>query len=342
MTVIDKILNEWAYRCSDGVVSLDDPQKVKILFEIIKPMLKEDIDDDILNVLVATDTPTKEKVLRYLQRIGDPNDNEKLEVEVAKLLKPKLGRNDLIEQVIFIADSKQFEVLSELRDYLKNPTVTYNDLISNTNLNDLFSPTGFSQEFIDKIINIKGSAQPSLGKGEVAFTVFLKDTYKGQVGDVVSSGKPIEIKSSGAKVMDKDITIGSKAEIQNNPKFKILTNQYGEYMNGRSWVEYIQSAYDKVPSKNQYLNEVNSLLNDLYPKANVEIKDEDMRSVEAFNKKIAVSIAKDYLKDQNILFLNPETKDYIYIQGYEDYVKKIYDNTLFAKNASDKIPRIYY
>ena len=58
--------------------------------------------------------------------------------------------------------------------------------------------------------------------------------------------------------------------------------------------------------------------------------------------KVAVSIAKDYLKDQNILFLNPETKDYIYIQGYEDYVKKIYDNTLFAKNASDKIPRIYY
>jgi len=342
MTVIDKILKEWAYRCSDGIVSLDNPQKVKILFEIIKPVLTEDIDDDILNTLIATDTPTKEKLLRYLKRITDTNDNEKLEIEVAKMLKPKLDRNDLIEQVVFIADSKQFEVLSELKEYLKNPIVTYNDLISNTNLDELFIPTGFPQEFIDKIINIKGSAQPSLGKGEVAFIVFLKDTYKSQIGDIVSSGKQIEIKSSGAKVMNKNITVGSKAEILENPKFKVLTNQYKEYMSGKSWVEYVQSAFNKVPNKNQYVSEVNDLLDDLYPKADIKIDSKDLQSVESFNKKIAASIAKDYLKNQNILFLNPETKDYIYIEGYEDYVKKIYDGTLFAKNASDKIPRIYY
>jgi hypothetical protein len=44
MNVIDKILNEWSFRCHDGVVDLNNPKKVKILFEI----LKEDIDDDIL------------------------------------------------------------------------------------------------------------------------------------------------------------------------------------------------------------------------------------------------------------------------------------------------------
>ena len=51
MEVIDKILNEWSFRCHDGIVDMDDPKKVRILLEIIKPILVEDTDDDILNIL---------------------------------------------------------------------------------------------------------------------------------------------------------------------------------------------------------------------------------------------------------------------------------------------------
>jgi hypothetical protein len=69
MKVIDNILLEWSYRCPDGIVDLNNSDKVKILFEILKPLLKEDIDDDILNVLTnIDDTDTKEKVLKYLLR----------------------------------------------------------------------------------------------------------------------------------------------------------------------------------------------------------------------------------------------------------------------------------
>jgi hypothetical protein len=35
MEVIDKILNEWSFRCYDGVVDLNDPVKVSILHEIV-------------------------------------------------------------------------------------------------------------------------------------------------------------------------------------------------------------------------------------------------------------------------------------------------------------------
>ena len=35
MTVIDKILNEWSFRCHDGIVDLNDPIKLSILNEII-------------------------------------------------------------------------------------------------------------------------------------------------------------------------------------------------------------------------------------------------------------------------------------------------------------------
>ena len=48
------------------------------------------------------------------------------------------------------------------------------------------------------------------------------------------------------------------------------------------------------------------------------------------------------LKNQDLLFFNPDTNDYIYINGYEDYINKIYDDTLYAANASDKVPRISY
>ena len=303
MTVIDKILNEWAYRCSDGIVSLDDPKKVKILFEIIKPMLKEDIDDDILNALIDTDSSTKEKVLKYLKRVGDTNDNEPLEQQASKLLKPKLGREDLIEQVIFIADSKQFNLLEELNTYLKNPTVGYNDLVENNNLNTLFEPTNFPEEFINRVIAIKGSSQPALGKGEVALCVFLKDAYKSGKGDVVVSSNLIEVKGNGAKVMNNDISVGSKAEILNNPNFKKLAELYGSSMKGKTWVENIQSAYEGS-NKNEYIDIVNSLLKDLYPSANIKVDDKDFADVFAFNQKIAAGIANEYLKDQDLLFFN--------------------------------------
>jgi len=35
MNVIDKILEEWSFRCHDGIVDLNDPIKLSILNEII-------------------------------------------------------------------------------------------------------------------------------------------------------------------------------------------------------------------------------------------------------------------------------------------------------------------
>ena len=36
MTVIDKILTEWSFRCHDGIVDIDDPKKITILNEVLK------------------------------------------------------------------------------------------------------------------------------------------------------------------------------------------------------------------------------------------------------------------------------------------------------------------
>ena len=54
MKVIDEILNEWSFRCHDGVVDLNDPKKVRILKEILDEngidFLTEDQDDDLTDI----------------------------------------------------------------------------------------------------------------------------------------------------------------------------------------------------------------------------------------------------------------------------------------------------
>ena len=54
MIVTDEILNEWSFRCHDGVVDLKDPKKVRILKEILDEngidFLTEDQDDDLTGI----------------------------------------------------------------------------------------------------------------------------------------------------------------------------------------------------------------------------------------------------------------------------------------------------
>jgi hypothetical protein len=51
MTVIDKILSEWSYRCSDGIVDMNNPTKRAILNAILEENgLDETELDEVNNV----------------------------------------------------------------------------------------------------------------------------------------------------------------------------------------------------------------------------------------------------------------------------------------------------
>jgi len=54
MIVTDEILNEWSFRCHDGVVDLNDPKKVRILKEILDEngidLLKEDQNEELADI----------------------------------------------------------------------------------------------------------------------------------------------------------------------------------------------------------------------------------------------------------------------------------------------------
>jgi len=79
MEVIDKILNEWSFRCHDGIVDMHNPKKVSILKEIL---IEEGIEDDIVDAILnlPKDDPSseekKQKVLNYLTGGSDEKDKE--------------------------------------------------------------------------------------------------------------------------------------------------------------------------------------------------------------------------------------------------------------------------
>jgi hypothetical protein len=56
MNIIDKLLEEWSYRCPDGLVDLKDPAKLSILNEILKEFdvkLQTDEDEEMLREILS-------------------------------------------------------------------------------------------------------------------------------------------------------------------------------------------------------------------------------------------------------------------------------------------------
>jgi len=74
MIVTDEILNEWSFRCHDGIVDLNDPKKLRILKEILEEynvdLLKEGQDEedltDIFKILGNAGEITKTETFNIL------------------------------------------------------------------------------------------------------------------------------------------------------------------------------------------------------------------------------------------------------------------------------------
>ena len=56
MIVTDEILNEWSFRCHDGIVDLNDPVKVSILHEIVN---EYELEESMLSLKSVKKRPTK-------------------------------------------------------------------------------------------------------------------------------------------------------------------------------------------------------------------------------------------------------------------------------------------
>jgi len=80
MTVIDKILNEWSFRCHDGIVDINNPDKKIILDEILKKFninLNEAEDEEAFTDFIAKKT-IKEETKKIVNGSLSPEQKSKI------------------------------------------------------------------------------------------------------------------------------------------------------------------------------------------------------------------------------------------------------------------------
>jgi len=121
MTVTDKILNEWSYRCHDGVVDINDPIKLSILEEIYTEIGLLEINvDDLENISKEEDKdiPSRFETLYELVTLLKSqyklsNDNFKISsANELRVLLPKdfpQNRKDFMSDVLQNIPNTKFE-----------------------------------------------------------------------------------------------------------------------------------------------------------------------------------------------------------------------------------------
>lgn len=188
MKVIDNILLEWSYRCSDGIVDMNNPDKVKILNEILAEN----------NIELDEAQSKKEKSIEE-EDISDIG-------KIISTLKTAGIRKDVLDNIKSILSNYNPSQLSNFISKFR----TYN--INNT-------PEIYKQfsDFFN--ITTKG-----LGRGEVMLIMGLKDSKSGGQSskDIEIGGEVYEVKELAGGEFDlaSDGYISGTTYLQNLNTFK--------------------------------------------------------------------------------------------------------------------------
>ena len=183
MTVIDKILSEWSYRCSDGIVDMNNPTKRAILNAIL-----EENGVDLEEARPKKEIPVEEE---------DTSDIGK----IISTLKSSGIRKDVLDSIKNILLKYDENQLKNFISKFKTYSVNDIDIIYKT-FSDFFN------------ITTKG-----LGRGEVMLIIGLKDSKSGGQSskDIEINGKIYEVKelSTGEFNLASDGYIGGTTYLQN-------------------------------------------------------------------------------------------------------------------------------
>jgi len=322
MKVIDEILQEWSYRCHDGIVDINDPKKKAILDQILKENnidLDEatsdkvapgekglEIDDEILKALINTDVSTKEQILKYLQKSSKSTSKNLRELLADKKLGP------LAKSVIF--DAQETGQEDDLVEYLESSNqITLQDLLGGENLLSLFEQTPLNDDFIQMLVDITGTiGNVAVGRGEVALITLLKgaqksdkgDTSKEQkkIGDIIVDGKDIEVKnrstSSGAILAPESLKRGSSKDIN-----ALLLKAIENIFTSDEFKEELIKNISKKRTEGGWLNKIGIiykgyLIQNQNSKTKSDFKDEMNNIFKTLYGQYAVNI-KNYLEGQD-------------------------------------------
>jgi len=284
MNVIDKILNEWAYRCSDGVVDINNPNKKAILDEILKEynidLLKEDQDDKLADIF---------------SYIGDENALTKIEVfdrlsaYTLQYHSAEMGelRTVFPDVVNTIVDWRRSELVPERESNIGKEVETciinYSNKVKNVNASDVANK-GRGQDAIigGKIVEIKSSKDNKINTqlqttyySSDKFYAFVTNTSSKDIQVRVVYGKLLRILSFGqdiasktnidemGNVLEKQIKDGLekldfasmiKTSLIQGPTDRETSFKIGNKLKVR-FVIYFEPTYGKSKSKKEGIDE---------------------------------------------------------------------------------------
>jgi hypothetical protein len=348
MNVIDKILNEWSFRCHDGIVDMNDPNKVSILSEIL---IEEGIDDDIVDAVLnlpkddQASEEKKQKALAVLTGGEDETDKEKIN-SLTKLLDDgsKKEKEEKAKALIAIEDelgkrNLKFSTAAQIirtfaRADEEENLINYfgkdgNDL-PKLEVRDGINIKTIPQERLNKdIINtiypeLAGASKTKgIGKEENFLVAFYKNVTKEEKGDVKIDGIQYEIK--GVDSIVADINRGSKVDVVNflTDELNLTPEEKDLFIKRERWPYTLSKLYQSKQEENkaEFLKKVKEALNKKYPGLNIN------EQILEDGKTLATTLAKHLvlnysgIKKDKIMFISP------------DGVMKIYDSPEALSNA---------
>lgn len=358
MSVIDKIVTEWAFRCKKGYPDTNNPDDMKILKEIYsqfgivmeeeKPQQQSQENnisfEDLQGLITARKGElTQDQINKLFNTISKTGKGYTASLLDVLINQKKLGK----EQAWIIAgyaDKYHFEdkVIASIDDKSNKFTAlgTSGNLVSK-----LVELTSIDSTHIKALVDLKtGSGQKGVGRGELAVVSLLHDTKSASKGDVQTEAGVLEFKavdailansSKASRGLKVDAILDTLVKILNIPQeqqasFKAGTGTKGEKL----WT-------DKLITYTQDPKQIQQVLNKLYSNT-VKIDNTDTSSGNALRIKIAKELAKDYIKAQpHPIFFLSVNNNYNIIYTEQELEDAIGVNLQITK-FSDLVPRITY
>lgn len=317
MNVIDNILLEWAYRCPDGIVDMNNPEKTKILFEILDEI---DSKQELIDLINTSELSSEQiaKLKKYVSgKVSQSNTNAQLE----KIFATK-GLKRVGPLVIYLANN--FDVGDELLEYMQGESQP--SLSDSGNLFTLFSNSGLPEDFLKRLAQTTSN---QLGAGELLLVTMLKNAKKLQAksghGDIQIGDEIIELKGKGATISE----WGSKAPIK-----AAFEEVYGnekdltQITKNDNWLNEIINDLEKKDDR------AKQVLKLLYPNFTLDTNNLKKSIVENF-----ADIYFDKDKINSILVLDETTGNYRKFNK-EDF-KAALGNEIQYTFTKDTAPRIF-
>ena len=214
MNVIDKILNEWSYRCHDGIVDINDPKKKAILDEIFKEynvdLLKEDQDDSLANIFsYIGDEGTLTKIEVF----------DKLAAYTLQYHSSEMGelRTVFPDVVNTIADWRRQELVPERESNIgkevETCVINYSNKVKNVEASDVANK-GRGQDAIigGKVVEIKSSKDNKINT-QLQTTYYSADKFYAFVTN--TSSKDIQVRVVYGKLL-RELSFGQDVASKTN------------------------------------------------------------------------------------------------------------------------------